>query len=80
MAPQVGLEPTTLRLTAGCSAIELLRSVWRAEAHLNISIVATSGGSRQSGLPMSRIEKAIKKGENKDRHGARSLSNQQPLN
>ena len=31
MAPQVGLEPTTLRLTAGCSAIELLRSV--AAAH-----------------------------------------------
>src|SRR5712675_1657406 len=29
MAPQVGLEPTTLRLTAGCSAIELLRSVAR---------------------------------------------------
>jgi hypothetical protein len=28
MAPQVGLEPTTLRLTAGCSAIELLRSVF----------------------------------------------------
>jgi hypothetical protein len=27
MAPQVGLEPTTPRLTAGCSAIELLRSV-----------------------------------------------------
>ena len=27
MAPQVGLEPTTLRLTAGCSAIELLRSM-----------------------------------------------------
>src|ERR1035437_5545773 len=27
MAPQVGLEPTTLRLTAGCSAIELLRNV-----------------------------------------------------
>ena len=25
-APQVGLEPTTHRLTAGCSAIELLRS------------------------------------------------------
>ena len=34
MAPQVGLEPTTLRLTAGCSAIELLRSVllaWRPD-------------------------------------------------
>src|SRR5437899_12718997 len=30
MAPQVGLEPTTLRLTAGCSAIELLRSVFGA--------------------------------------------------
>ena len=27
MAPQVGLEPTTLRLTAECSAIELLRSM-----------------------------------------------------
>jgi len=26
VAPQVGLEPTTLRLTAGCSAIELLRN------------------------------------------------------
>ena len=26
MAPEVGLEPTTLRLTAGCSAIELLRN------------------------------------------------------
>ena len=27
VAPQVGLEPTTLRLTAGCSAIELLRNI-----------------------------------------------------
>ena len=27
LAPQVGLEPTTLRLTAGCSAIELLRNI-----------------------------------------------------
>ena len=26
-APQVGLEPTTTRLTAGCSAIELLRKI-----------------------------------------------------
>ena len=32
MAPQVGLEPTTLRLTAGCSAIELLRNTVRREA------------------------------------------------
>ena len=27
VAPQVGLEPTTLRLTAECSAIELLRHI-----------------------------------------------------
>ena len=32
MAPQVGLEPTTLRLTAECSAIELLRNIWNAAA------------------------------------------------
>ena len=32
LAPQVGLEPTTLRLTAECSAIELLRSVARCFA------------------------------------------------
>src|SRR5688572_13011509 len=41
MAPQVGLEPTTLRLTAECSAIELLRNkrphigcetMWRARS------------------------------------------------
>ena len=25
LAPKVGLEPTTYRLTAGCSAVELLR-------------------------------------------------------
>ena len=28
VTPQVGLEPTTLRLTAECSAIELLRKIW----------------------------------------------------
>ena len=32
VAPQVGLEPTTLRLTAGCSAIELLRNIGKAFA------------------------------------------------
>lgn len=26
MAPRVGFEPTTLRLTAGCSAVELPRN------------------------------------------------------
>jgi hypothetical protein len=29
VAPQAGLEPATLRLTAGCSAIELLRNIGR---------------------------------------------------
>ena len=32
MAPEVGLEPTTLRLTAECSAIELLRIAWETQA------------------------------------------------
>jgi hypothetical protein len=42
MAPQVGLEPTTLRLTAECSAIELLRSVVkRAEGALAVFIIAS---------------------------------------
>ena len=27
LAPQVGFEPTTLRLTAGCSTAELLRNI-----------------------------------------------------
>ena len=26
LAPEVGFEPTTLRLTAGCSTVELLRN------------------------------------------------------
>ena len=44
MAPQVGLEPTTLRLTAGCSAIELLRSVaLRGITSLNISFRGGDG-------------------------------------
>ena len=42
MAPQVGLEPTTLRLTAGCSAIELLRSVVVRDCPFNNSIDAAS--------------------------------------
>ena len=28
MAPQVGFEPTTYRLTAGCSTTELLRNIY----------------------------------------------------
>ena len=30
MAPQVGLEPTTVRITAECSPTELLRNKWYA--------------------------------------------------
>jgi prolyl oligopeptidase len=46
MAPQVGFEPTTLRLTAGCSAIELLRSVEkraRSARFLSASIITFWG-------------------------------------
>jgi hypothetical protein len=35
MAPRVGLEPTTLRLTAECSAIELPRSVLQCDTVVN---------------------------------------------
>src|SRR5579864_5327222 len=52
LAPQVGLEPTTLRLTAGCSAIELLRSRQQArprkgQAQLNFSFTITWNRTRQ---------------------------------
>ena len=33
LAPEVGLEPTTLRLTAACSTIELLRIPEAAEVN-----------------------------------------------
>jgi hypothetical protein len=51
MAPEVGLEPTTLRLTAECSAIELLRIAWRTQATgrllLNLYNKCAEGGSKQ---------------------------------
>ena len=34
LAPEVGLEPTTLRLTAECSAIELLRNFFRIQINM----------------------------------------------
>jgi hypothetical protein len=40
MAPQAGLEPATLRLTAGCSAIELLRNTAGTLVHTAPSIAA----------------------------------------
>jgi hypothetical protein len=43
MAPQVGLEPTTLRLTAECSAIELLRNIGTlARRAMNYKQIVTS--------------------------------------
>ena len=39
LAPQVGLEPTTLRLTAECSTIELLRSNTGGLSSLDQSIL-----------------------------------------
>ena len=47
MAPQVGLEPTTLRLTAECSAIELLRNMG-------------SGGDLLSRTVTSQVPSALK--------------------
>ena len=47
MAPQVGLEPTTLRLTAECSAIELLR-------------IMDSGGDLLSRAVTSQVPSALK--------------------
>ena len=41
LAPQVGLEPTTLRLTAECSAIELLRNVCLRSSN-NVIIIPPS--------------------------------------
>ena len=47
LAPQVGLEPTTLRLTAECSAIELLRNM-------------ESGGDLLSRAVTSQVPSALK--------------------
>ena len=52
LAPQVGLEPTTLRLTAECSAIELLRSVVRGILHYHVS---RERAARQN---ISRVERS----------------------
>ena len=46
MAPRVGLEPTTTRLTAGCSTIELPRSV-KAIIQLTIFIITQVAGVSQ---------------------------------
>src|SRR5262249_55533591 len=50
LAPQAGLEPTTLRLTAGCSAIELLRSSRGRER-----IEDAGGGVNEGGPSLPRL-------------------------
>ena len=47
IAPQVGLEPTTTRLTAECSAIELLRNIGKR----SISTPLSFGIRRRPTLP-----------------------------
>src|ERR1051326_9099557 len=54
MAPQVGLEPTTLRLTAGCSAIELLRSAVDNSAGALRLFILTKGLIRVKNLLQQR--------------------------
>ena len=44
MAPQVGFEPTTVRLTAECSTTELLRnSAWRRPTLTGTCVPTTIG-------------------------------------
>ena len=47
MAPQVGLEPTTLRLTAECSAIELLRIKIRQRPNLPGRVQPSTFGAKR---------------------------------
>ena len=61
MAPQVGLEPTTLRLTAECSAIELLRNILcrSACARAHTFGVYQKGAHAFALLPLIQIEGII---------------------
>lgn len=69
MAPQVGLEPTTLRLTAECSAIELLRIVSvtrcrRAGSGSTRIPFITNKGAEVKGAPLFSISSAIQHNRN----------------
>ena len=50
LAPQVGLEPTTLRLTAGCSTAELLRNIIESGGDLFSRAVARQVSSALKSL------------------------------
>jgi hypothetical protein len=54
MAPEVGLEPTTLRLTAECSAIELLRSVLERERLTRCAFIVITKYRWRGQRPMHR--------------------------
>jgi hypothetical protein len=64
LAPQVGLEPTTLRLTAECSTIELLRSGQAA-------FIITSEGVRACQFPPRCIPAKVHGGGTIERLGVR---------
>ena len=55
MAPQVGLEPTTPRLTAECSTIELLRSKSKLDNNLFYSIGIAESISSPKPLPAPKV-------------------------
>ena len=58
MAPQVGLEPTTLRLTAECSAIELLRNMAVVVQFLLYNHLLESGSDLLSRAVSSQVPSA----------------------
>src|ERR1700719_3721322 len=74
MAPQVGFEPTTLRLTAECSAIEVMRSVGGARVHFVLRFGARihfvlrfgarihSGSGSEVGFIRARVQARIHSG------------------
>ena len=60
MAPQVGLEPTTLRLTAECSAIELLRNMAVVVQFLLYNHLLESGSDLLSRAVSSQVPSALR--------------------
>ena len=58
MAPQVGLEPTTTRLTAECSAIELLRNTGKRSIATPFPL--ESGGVLLSRAVSSQVPSALR--------------------
>ncbi len=62
LAPQVGLEPTTLRLTAECSTIELLRSSV-VPSHLIRPFLAVSNFVARPRPPLKSFRLAVRGGD-----------------